>query len=95
MNCPYVKRGEIAGAEIGTVVIDDVYYIRVEATNRSAQFIHALDAFVIYIAPEMDSGRPWFQIPYTDELDRALIELVDLCSVLRESQPNFGQLELL
>ena len=90
----YKSIGILFGAEIGTVMDDGLFFIRVEARPVIAAIIQAMGWYSIYVGPAQDSGRLWFLIPYTPEIDAALVDLVDVAADVRQDRPGFGQLEL-
>lgn len=90
----YKKVGFLFGAEIGTVMDDGTFFIRVEAKPVIAAIIQAMGWHSRYVGPAQDSGRLWFLLPYTPEIDAALVDLVDVAADVRQDRPGFGQLEL-
>ncbi len=86
--------GTVLGAEIGTAYDGCTFYVRVEATPLVAAFIGAADLNAIYEEPERPGAKGWFMIPYTGEMDRRLMEIVDIAAGLRERHPRFGQVRL-
>jgi len=94
MDGAYHRIGAVLGAEIGTVVVHGVYCVRIEATPAVMALIAHLDVCPVYITPAEDSGHAWFQFVYTDAVDAALVECVDLLIALRRGQPQYGQLRM-
>lgn len=90
----HIKRGEFMGAEIGTVVVDVAYCIRIEATPAGARIVPLLGMPFTVVGPEEDSGRRWFQFEYTEAMDRGIQDLVDVLAEIRFNKPNFGQMQL-
>lgn len=90
----YRKLGTLLGAEIGTLIVDGAYVVRIEATPAVMAVIARLDVCPIYIQPSEDSGRAWFQFVYTDTVDAALVEWVDTLIALRRGQPQFEQIRM-
>lgn len=90
----YKKVGSLFGAEIGTMLDNGLFCIRVEAKPVIAAIIQTMGWYSIYVGPAQDSGRLWFLIPYTADIDRALTDLVDVAADVRQDRPGFGQLEM-
>ena len=90
----YTKRGVLLGAEFGTVAGGQTYAIRIEATDRAAALLFAIGVEFRFVDPSEDSGRPWYQFPYSPELAESLQELADAIGDVIYNQPTFGQMTL-
>lgn len=90
----YTRAGSLLGAEIGTSIDERGFFLRIEATPVIAAVIQSMGWRVEYVGPAQDSGRLWFLVPYTREIDEWLTQVVDLAADLRQARPGFGQLGL-
>lgn len=86
--------GKLFNAEVQTLVLDQRYLVQIEATPRTAAFVFALGFPATHIAPAEDSGRAWYQIEWSAQVDATMIHLIEIAATLREHEPNFNQLEL-
>ncbi len=90
----YTRIGTLCGAEFGTAMDDQHYYLRIEATPVIAAIIQAMGWACRYLGPEQDSGRLWFLVPYTAQVDEWIAQTVDALADARCRKPNFGQFKL-
>ncbi len=91
---PYQKRWNLMRTEINSVIVENAYCLLIEATPAARSIVTGLPFPAIFIKPSPTDARAWFQVPYTEGVDMALQELVDVVADIRMNRPNFGQLEL-
>ncbi len=83
--------GVLFGARIASQQEGAVYRVLVEQTPQSAGLAFGM-GWNGKIA-EAD-GRVWYVVPYSAELDRAIMDAVDALADLRYARPGYGQLVL-
>ena len=91
----YHTAGTLFGAEIQTGVENGAYCVRIEDTPLTRSLVQETGIHAIHVEPHQDSGRPWWLIPYSSDLDELIVEAVDALIDTRRHQPDFGQVRMM
>lgn len=90
----YSRIGVFCGAEFGTAMDDQAFYLRIEAKPIVAALVHSMGWYSICMLPAKKSEAAWLLIPYTEEIDEWLVHTIDLMIAARRAQPKYGQVRL-
>ncbi len=82
-------------SKIETLVVQDRYYICLEATERAETFLRALGAPCQYVGTDQDSGRARFQFEYDGAFDSFALDARNLIGDLRSRCIELNQQRLL
>ncbi len=83
--------GTLFGARIASQADGGTYRVLVEQTPQSVGIAFGMgwDGKIA----ETD-GRVWYVVPYSAELDQAIVDAVDALADLRVKHPGYGQVRL-
>lgn len=94
MNNRYERLGTIDGAEVGVRIAGEGQEVLIErgpVTERLAMLLAVYQGREVW---RSEDGREFYVVGHTDEVDRLLVELIDVLISIRYAHPTMVQLKL-